>query len=122
MKFDKSQLLIYAVTDRSWTGNISLYEQTEAALKGGATMVQLREKGLRDDNVEEYLEEAKKMRALTEKYNVPLLIDDNIKLAGLCGADGVHVGQNDMDAGLARKLLGPDKILGVTAKTVEQAL
>lgn len=122
MKFDKSQLLIYAVTDRSWTGKMSLYEQTEAALKGGATMVQLREKGLRDDNVEEYLEEAKKMRALTEKYNVPLLIDDNIKLANLCGADGVHVGQNDMDAGLARTLLGPDKILGVTAKTVEQAL
>ena len=73
MKFDKSQLLIYAVTDRAWTGKMSLYEQTEAALKGGATMVQLREKGLRDDNVEEYLEEAKKMRALTEKYNVPLL-------------------------------------------------
>ena len=85
-------------------------------------MVQLREKGLRDDNVEEYLEEAKKMRALTEKYNVPLLIDDNIKLAKACGADGVHVGQNDMDTGLARQLLGPDKILGVTAKTVEQAL
>ena len=120
MKFDKSQLLIYAVTDRAWTGKMSLYEQTEAALKGGATMVQLREKGLRDDNVEEYLEEAKKMRALTEKYNVPLLIDDNIKLAKACGADGVHVGQNDMDAGLARQLLGPDKILGVTAKTVEQ--
>ena len=114
MKFDKSQLLIYAVTDRAWTGKMSLYEQTEAALKGGATMVQLREKGLRDDNVEEYLEEAKKMRALTEKYNVPLLIDDNIKLAKAC--------QNDMDAGLARQLLGPDKILGVTAKTVEQAL
>ena len=87
MKFDKSQLLIYAVTDRAWTGKMSLYEQTEAALKGGATMVQLREKGLRDDNVEEYLEEAKKMRALTEKYNVPLLIDDNIKLAKACGAD-----------------------------------
>jgi thiamine-phosphate diphosphorylase len=121
MKFDTSQLLIYAVTDRAWTGKMSLYEQTEAALKGGATMVQLREKGLRDDNVEEYLEEAKKMRALTEKYNVPLLIDDNIKLAKACGADGVHVGQNDMDAGLARQLLGPDKILGVTAKTVEQA-
>ena len=62
------------------------------------------------------------MRSLTEKYNVPLLIDDNIKLAKACGADGVHVGQNDMDAGLARQLLGPDKILGVTAKTVEQAL
>ena len=76
---------------------MSLYEQTEAALKGGATMVQLREKGLRDDNVEEYLEEAKKMRALTEKYNVPLLIDDNIKLAKACGADGIHVILSYMD-------------------------
>ena len=90
MKFDKSQLLIYAVTDRAWTGKMSLYEQTEAALKGGSTMVQLREKRLRDDNVEEYLEEAKKMRALTEKYNVPLLIDDNIKLAKACGAESIR--------------------------------
>ena len=122
MKFDKSQLLIYAVTDRAWTGKMSLYEQTEAALKGGATMVQLREKGLRDDNVEEYLEEAKKMRALTEKYNVPLLIDDNIKLANFCGADGVHVGQSDMEALDVRAKLGPDKIIGVSAQTVEQAL
>ena len=101
---------------------MSLCEQVEAALKGGATMVQMREKGLTNDTVQDYLEEARSLRALTERYKVPLIIDDNIKLALLCGADGVHVGQNDMDAGLARQLLGPDKILGVTAKTVEQAL
>ena len=122
MKFDRRQLMVYAVTDRAWTGKMSLYEQVEAALKGGATMVQMREKGLKDDTVQDYLEEARKLRALTEQYNVPLIIDDNIKLALLCGADGVHVGQNDMDAAQARALLGPEKILGVTAKTVEQAL
>ena len=84
-------------------------------------MVQLREKGLRMTTWKNIWKRRRKC-ALTEKYNVPLLIDDNIKLAKACGADGVHVGQNDMDAGLARQLLGPDKILGVTAKTVEQAL
>lgn len=114
--------MVYAVTDRDWTGKMSLCEQVEAALKGGATMVQMREKGLTNDTVQDYLEEARSLRALTERYKVPLIIDDNIKLALLCGADGVHVGQNDMDAAQARALLGPDKILGVTAKTVEQAL
>ncbi len=83
---------------------MSLYEQTEAALKGGATMVQLREKGLRMTTWKNIWKRRRKC-ALTEKYNVPLLIDDNIKLAKACGADGVHVGQNDMDAGLARQLL-----------------
>ena len=72
--------------------------------------------------MQDYLEEARRLRRLTERYNVPFLIDDHVKLALLCGADGVHVGQNDMDAAQARALLGPDKILGVTAKTVEQAL
>lgn len=114
--------MVYAVTDRAWIGKMSLCEQVEAALKGGATMVQMREKGLTNDTVQDYLEEARSLRALTERYKVPLIIDDNIKLALLCGADGVHVGQNDMDAAQARALLGPDKILGVTAKTVEQAL
>ena len=122
MKFDRRRLMVYAVTDRAWIGKMSLYEQVEAALKGGAIMVQMREKGLTDDTVQDYLEEARSLRALTERYNVPLIIDDNIKLALLCGADGVHVGQNDMDAAQARTLLGPDRILGVTAKTVEQAL
>lgn len=114
--------MIYAVTDRAWTGKMSLYDQVEAALKGGATMVQMREKGLTDENVQDYLEEARRLRRLTERYNVPFLIDDHVKLALLCGADGVHVGQSDMEAGRAREILGPDKILGVTAKTVEQAL
>ena len=122
MRFDRGQLLIYAVTDRAWTGKMSLYDQVEAALKGGATMVQMREKGLTDENVQDYLEEARRLRRLTERYNVPFLIDDHVKLALLCGADGVHVGQSDMEAGRAREILGPDKILGVTAKTVEQAL
>ena len=122
MKFDRRQLMVYAVTDRAWIGKMSLCEQVEAALKGGATMVQMREKGLTNDTVQDYLEEARSLRALTERYKVPLIIDDNIKLALLCGADGVHVGQNDMDAAQARALLGSDKILGVTAKTVEQAL
>lgn len=122
MRFDREQLLIYAVTDRAWTGKMSLYDQVEAALKGGATMVQMREKGLTDENVQDYLEEARRLRRLTERYNVPFLIDDHVKLALLCGADGVHVGQSDMEAGRAREILGPDKILGVTAKTVEQAL
>lgn len=122
MRFDRRQLMVYAVTDRTWTGEMSLYDQVEAALRGGATMVQMREKGLTDDRVQDYLEEARRLRAITERYNVPLLIDDNVKLALLCGADGVHVGQNDMDAAQARALLGPDRILGVTAKTVEQAL
>lgn len=122
MKFDRRQLMVYAVTDRAWIGKMSLCEQVEAALKGGATMVQMREKSLTNDTVQDYLEEARSLRALTERYKVPLIIDDNIKLALLCGADGVHVGQNDMDAAQARALLGSDKILGVTAKTVEQAL
>ena len=114
--------MVYAVTDRAWIGKMSLCEQVEAALKGGATMVQMREKSLTNDTVQDYLEEARSLRALTERYKVPLIIDDNIKLALLCGADGVHVGQNDMDAAQARAFLGSDKILGVTAKTVEQAL
>ena len=122
MKFDRRQLMVYAVTDRAWIGKMSLCEQVEAALKGGATMVQMREKSLTNDTVQDYLEEARSLRALTERYKIPLIIDDNIKLALLCGADGVHVGQNDMDAAQARALLGSDKILGVTAKTVEQAL
>lgn len=119
--FIREHLLVYAVTDRAWTGKMSLYEQVEAALKGGATMLQFREKRLTPDTAEDFLEEARRLRRLTEHYNVPFIIDDCIELALKCGADGVHVGQDDMDAGLARKLLGPSRILGVTAKTVSQA-
>lgn len=121
MKFCREHLLIYAVTDRAWTGRMTFFEQVEAALRGGATMVQLREKGLAEQDFEGFLEEARRMHELTARYGVPLIIDDNVEIALKSGAEGVHVGQNDMDAGEVRRLLGPDRILGVTAKTVEQA-
>ena len=121
MKFCREHLLIYAVTDRAWTGRMTLFEQVEAALRGGATMVQLREKGLAEQDFEGFLEEARRMHELTARYGVPLIIDDNVEIALKSGAECVHVGQNDMDAGEVRRLLGPDRILGVTAKTVEQA-
>ena len=118
MKFAESMLRLYAVTDRSWVGTQALYEQVEAALRGGVTCVQLREKEL---NPEDFLSEAKQIKTLCARYGVPLIINDNVELALKVDADGVHVGQEDMDARDVRNLIGADKILGVTAKTVEQA-
>ena len=118
MKFTESMLRLYAVTDRSWVGTQALYEQVEAALRGGVTCVQLREKEL---NPEDFLAEAKEIKILCARYGVPLIINDNVELALKVDADGVHVGQEDMDARDVRNLIGADKILGVTAKTVEQA-
>ncbi|MDD5824010.1 MAG: thiamine phosphate synthase [Firmicutes bacterium] len=112
-------LKVYAVTDRHWTGEQTLMEQVELALQGGATFVQLREKHLSD---EEFLAEAIEMKVLCAKYNVPFVINDNVQVAIDCDADGVHVGQSDMEAGNVRTALGPDKIIGVSAQTVEQAL
>lgn len=119
MKFAESMLRLYAVTDRSWLGTQTLYEQVESALRGGATCVQLREKEL---DRAAFLKEALELKTLCARYHVPLLINDNVELALEVDADGVHVGQEDMDARDVRSLLGKDKILGVTAKTVEQAL
>ena len=117
---DKNDLLLYAVTDRSWLPEgETLEEQVEKCLKGGATCIQLREKQLSE---EEFLEEARRMKAVCAKYHVPLLINDNVEIALAVDADGVHVGQSDMEAEDVRAKLGPDKIIGVTAKTVEQAL
>lgn len=118
MKFAEEMLRLYAVTDRSWVGRQSLSEQVESALRGGATCVQLREKELGWDA---FYEEAKELKALCARYGVPLIINDNVELALEVGADGVHAGQEDMDARDVRSLIGDDKILGVTAKTVEQA-
>ena len=106
MRFDRRQLLIYAVTDKAWIGKLSLKEQVEEALKGGATMVQLREKELDKGNFEEVLRTAWDIRRITEDYNVPLMIDDNLELALACRADGLHVGQNDMEASEARRYTG----------------
>ena len=119
MKFDKRDLLLYAVTDRSWLGEQTLSEQVEEALRGGATFVQLREKDI-DDAM--FLAEATEVQALCRQYQVPFVINDNVKLACEIGADGVHVGQRDMEAGNVRALIGENKILGVSVQTVEQAL
>ena len=89
MKFDKRDLLLYAVTDRSWLGENTLSQQVEKALQGGVTMLQLREKDLRQDA---FLEEAFAVKALCRRYGVPFLINDDVPLALRCGADGVHVG------------------------------
>lgn len=118
MKFAESMLRLYAVTDRSWLGEQTLYEQVELALRGGATCVQLREKELDRDG---FYREAKELKTLCARYGVPLIINDNVALAMEVNADGVHVGQEDMDAQDVRSLIGPGKILGVTAKTIEQA-
>lgn len=118
-KCDKKELLLYAVTDRSWLGEQTLYEQVEEALKGGATFIQLREKELDD---EAFLAEAIEIQALCRKYNVPFVINDNVEIARKINADGVHVGQSDMEAGNVREILGKDKILGVSAQTVAQAI
>ena len=119
MKCDKKDLLLYAVTDRSWLGEQTLCEQVEEALKGGATFVKLREKELDDAT---FLAEAIEIQALCKRYNVPFVINDNVEIARKMNADGVHVGQRDMEAGNVRALLGEDKILGVSAQTVEQAI
>lgn len=115
MRFD---LLLYAVTDRAWTGEKTLEDQLEEALQAGVTLVQLREKEMAG---EDFIREAKQIKALVSRYGVPLIINDNVKVALASGADGVHVGQEDLNAADVRRMLGPDKILGVTAKTVEQA-
>lgn len=112
-------MLLYAVTDRSWVGKQTLYEQVESALKGGATCVQLREKEL-DEAA--FFEEAVEMKKLCAKYGVPFIINDNVQIALKCGADGVHVGQSDMAAGNVRKTVGDKMIVGVSAQTVEQAI
>ena len=114
----KKAMLLYAVTDRSWTGSQTLAQQVEAALKGGITCLQLREKHLGDG---EFLREALEIKALCHRYGVPFLINDRVDLALRCDADGVHVGQSDMGAENARAMLGPNKIVGVTARTPEQA-
>lgn len=118
MKFSESMLRLYAVTDRSWLGGQTLAEQVEQALMGGATCVQLREKAM---SPAEILREARTLKVLCARYGVPLIINDSAELALEVGADGVHVGQEDMDAQNVRRLIGPGMILGVTAKTVEQA-
>ena len=115
--FNRDSLRLYAVTDRSWLGEQTLCEQVEEALRGGATMVQIREKELDEADFED---EAREIQKLCRKYQVPLIINDNVALAKRVDADGVHIGQSDMEMKNARELLGEDKIIGVTARRLRR--
>lgn len=119
MNCDKKDLLLYAVTDRHWLDGRRLIDVVRESLDGGVTMVQLREKTLEEGK---FLEEAKELQALCRERGVPFLVNDNVEIAREMNADGVHVGQSDMEALDVRAILGPDKILGVSAQTVEQAV
>ena len=119
MKVLPQQLRLYAVTDRTWLNGRRLADVVAQAIDGGATFVQLREKCLDEHDL---LAEAEELSALCHFRHVPFVIDDNVEVALAAGADGVHVGQSDMAAKRARALLGPDKILGVSAHNAAEAL
>ncbi|MCR5236651.1 MAG: thiamine phosphate synthase, partial [Lachnospiraceae bacterium] len=119
MRFGKNMLPVYAVTDRTWLDGRTLIEVTEQALAGGATCIQLREKEL---DKESFLQEAVTLKALCESYKIPFIVNDDVDIAVRSKADGVHIGQHDMEAAKVREIIGPDMILGVSAQTVEQAL
>lgn len=118
-KMAKRGMLLYAITDRFWVGKQTLEEQVRDALEGGITFLQVREKDL---DYENFLQEAIRMKALSGKYQVPLIINDNVEIAIAADADGVHVGQSDMEAGKVRERLGKDKIIGVSVQTPKQAV
>ena len=119
MNFDKHSLRLYAVTDRAWVGRQTLCQQVEAALQGGVTCLQLREKHLKDDA---FLAEAREMAALCRRYRVPFIVNDRVDIALACGADGVHVGQDDMEVSAVRRMAGDKLMVGVSAHTVEEAV
>ena len=118
MNVKKEDMLLYGITDRSWLNGRTLSEVVKESLEGGVTILQIREKDIDEKN---FLEEAKEIKKICEKFNVPLIINDNVEIAKMVDADGVHLGQDDMDIEEARKILGPEKIIGITAKTIEQA-
>ena len=115
----EKSLLLYAVTDRHWLGGRTLYDVVRESLDGGVTFLQLREKDLDDAS---FYEEAVKLQEMAKEYGVPFVVNDNVEIAVRMNADGVHVGQSEMEAGDVRALIGPDKILGVSAQTVEQVV
>ena len=110
MKCDKKDLLLYAVTDRHWLEGRKLIDVVKESLDGGVTMVQLREKTLEEGK---FLEEARELQALCRERHIPFIVNDNVDIAKAMDADGVHVGQSDMEALDVRAKLGPDKIIGV---------
>ncbi len=116
---DKNTLLLYAITDSGCIGGRDFFEEAENALKGGVTILQLREKGLSED---ELTAKAKRLKAVCRKYNVPLIVNDSVRAAIESGADGVHVGADDMNVAEIRRIAGDGFIIGATAKTPEQAM
>ncbi|MGV8906738.1 MAG: thiamine phosphate synthase [Acetobacterium sp.] len=119
MKVDKAAMLLYAVTDSMWLSGNDLTVQVEDAIKSGVTFLQLREKKLDDDA---FINQAKEIKVIAKKYQIPFVINDNIAVALACDADGVHVGQHDMETGNVRKLIGDNKIIGVSVQTLAQAV
>lgn len=119
MKFGKDNMRLYAVTDRAWTGETTLQEQVEQALKGGVTCLQLREKDL---DASAFLEEADAIRELCHQYCVPFIVNDSLDIALASQADGIHVGQDDLPAAEIRKRAGKDLIVGVSVHNVQEAL
>lgn len=118
MSCDKRYMRLYAVTDRAWVGKLSLYEQVEAALRGGVTCVQLREKKL---DKETFLSEALRLKALCARFGVPFVVNDNVEIAIASGADGIHIGQDDLPVSEVRRMAGDSMFIGVTAHTPEEA-
>lgn len=119
LRVNADAMTLYAVTDRTWVTDTTLMDQVKEALEGGITFLQLREKHL---SKEEFIKEAREMKELSKEYKVPFVINDNIEVALAVDADGVHIGQDDMSVEEARKLLGEDKIIGVSAHNVEEAI
>lgn len=118
MNLKPSDLLLYAVTDRTWLGNSTLMEQVEESILGGVTCVQLREKDLDFDI---FLAQAKEMKLFCNKYKIPIIINDSVEIAMESGADGVHIGQSDQNAREVREKIGNSMIMGVSVQTVEMA-
>lgn len=122
---NKNDLKLYAITDRQWLRGASLSEHVKLAIEGGVTMIQIRDKDIlstdSDAGLKDEYSEALEIKRICHEHKVPLIINDNVQFAIDIDADGVHLGQDDMNPAEARKLLGTDKIIGVTAKTVEQA-
>lgn len=119
MNFTKEQLNLYLVTDRHWLANRNLEDDVEKAILGGVTMVQLREKNIDNDS---FIELAKKVKQVCNKYKVPFIINDNLEVALAVDSDGIHIGQDDLPTSLVRQKIGPDKILGVSAHNLDEAI
>ncbi len=119
MNCSKEDMLLYALTDRRWLSGQTLAAQVEKALNGGVTLLQLREKTLGEDA---FYREAIEIKRLCDRYGVPLIINDNVQIAKKAGAAGVHLGRGDSTLEEAREVLGPERIIGASARTVEQAL